>query len=512
MSINTEGRKKKSFLNIITASGASLAGLLISFLNRYVFLRVLDATYLGVSGLFSNITVIFSLVELGMGAALTQMFYRPFAEKDYEQLSRVTHTTKLLLNVVGIIIIILTVLFTPLLSLFVNDIHAVPNMRIIFLLYGTNSGITYFWGYHRTIITADQQAYKLVKIDISWKVVTFIVQSLTLVFTKNFIIYLLAQIILNFLLNVIVKCYVRNQYIEIDFHSKELISKNERSSLMKNVAALSMNKIASIVTNGTDNIIISKCLNLVTVGLASNYLMIQQVVIGLLESIFTPLLASIGNLCVDEDSETKYKYYNRFSFVAFWLYSFGCVTAFTLSDSFVSFVFGKDYTIPKLASFFLFFDLFCVGLYRVATLYRTAEGLFWYGKFRPLIQSIINLIVSLLLVNLTHELWAVYAGTAASRILITIWYEPLIVLKYSMGKKPWRHYLRQGFYGVAFFIAVVVMQYITNSLPLEGIFLFIIGGILCTIVINGLYILFFWWTEEFQFWIEFIKKCIRKSC
>ena len=83
---------------------------------------------------FSNILLIFSLAELGIGAALTQMFYRPFAEEDYYKLSVVTYTTKRLLNLVGIVIIGLTVVFTPFLQWFVNDINAVPNMRLIFFL------------------------------------------------------------------------------------------------------------------------------------------------------------------------------------------------------------------------------------------------------------------------------------------------------------------------------------------------------------------------------------------
>lgn len=125
-------RTENAIYNIVTTSFTSVVSLVISFLSRFIFLKVLDATYLGVSGLFSNILLIFSLVELGMGAALTQMFYKPFAEKDYTQLSIVTHTTKVILNIIGCVIILLTLIFTPFLRFFVNDMNAVPNMRLIF--------------------------------------------------------------------------------------------------------------------------------------------------------------------------------------------------------------------------------------------------------------------------------------------------------------------------------------------------------------------------------------------
>ena len=116
--------------------------------------------------------------------------------------------------------------------------------------------------------------------------------------------------------------------------------------------------------------------------------MIQQAVTGIVESVFSPLLASIGNLCVSEDEDTKYDYFNRFSFASFWIYGFCSLTAFALSDIFITFVFGDNLSIPRMASFFMMLDIFCVGLFRVATLFRTAEGLFWYGKFRPLLQAV----------------------------------------------------------------------------------------------------------------------------
>lgn len=193
-----KSRVRNSFFNISAGMVTNIISILISFLQRVVFLKILDATYLGVSGLFSNILLIFSLAELGIGAALTQMFYRPFAEEDYYKLSVVTYTTKRLLNLVGIVIIGLTVVFTPFLQWFVNDINAVPNMRLIFFLYGISSSITYFAGYYRTIITANQEAYRLLKIDFVWKILTFIVLSFLLFVSRNFIVYLLAQVVINF--------------------------------------------------------------------------------------------------------------------------------------------------------------------------------------------------------------------------------------------------------------------------------------------------------------------------
>lgn len=506
-----KSRVQNSILNIITTSFTSIISLFVSFANRVIFLHFLNATYLGVSGLFSNILLIFSLVELGIGAALTQMFYKPFAEKDYVHLSQITYTTKVLLNIIGVIIIVLTIIFTPLLELFVNDINAVPHMRMIFFLYGISSAVTYFYGYYRTIITANQQAYKLIKIDVIWKIVTMCAQGIALWISRNFIVYLIVQIILNFLLNIVIMIYVKKEIPQIDYNRKEFIHVNERKALFKNVAGLSMSRIAVVITNGTDNILISKFLNLVTVGLASNYVMIQQSVNSLVESIFGPLLASIGNLCATEDDNTQYLYFHNLTFASFWIYGFCSICMFILSDPFIRLIFGEDYVIPELATFFLSINIFLSGLYRVALLFRTAQGLFWYGKFRPLIQSVINLIVSLILVKVFGELWTIYAGTVISIIAITVWYEPYVVLKYGLKKTPWHFYRKMLFFTFIYFVALFLVRGIILVLPLRGVADLLVSACVCVVVINGIFAIFLFKTKEFQYWMSFLKSMIRKK-
>lgn len=503
-------RTKNSIFNIITTIFVNISSLIISFLSRVVFLKILNQTYLGVSGLFSNILLIFSFVELGLGAALTQMFYKPFQEKDYKQISIVTHTTRVLLNIVGIVIIILTLCFTPILNLFVNDMDAVPNMQLIFFLYGINSAVTYFLGYYRTVITANQEAYKLVKIDFSFNIIKFVTQSIMLIITRNFVVYLITQIIVTICQNFVIRRYVRKKYNYINYRCKKFFKREEGVNLLKNVSALSLDRVAVIVTNGTDNILISKFLNLGIVALASNYVMITQSVSTLVEALFGPLLASIGNLCVTESKEKKYIMFNNLSFLQFWIYGFCSITAFILSDTFISIIFGNNYIIPKIASFFLCFDIFCNGMTRVPMLFRTAEGLFWYGKFRPLIQSLLNLGISLILIITTHDLWAVYAGTVASRLLVSVWYTPHIVLKYSMNKKSGKYYLKLVKNFVTYLFTIFIMLVISNLISLNGILRLVVLALSCIFLINIIFFLINFCSDELKYWTKFIINNLKK--
>ena len=58
----------------------------IGFVCRIVFVRMLSAEYLGISGLFTNILSMLSLAELGISSAITFALYKPIAEDDEEKI------------------------------------------------------------------------------------------------------------------------------------------------------------------------------------------------------------------------------------------------------------------------------------------------------------------------------------------------------------------------------------------------------------------------------------------
>ena len=78
-------RTTNSIKNIIFSLAFQLVTLILSFVNRTVFIWILGVNYLGISGLFSDILSMLSLADLGIGASLVFSLYKPIADKDYEK-------------------------------------------------------------------------------------------------------------------------------------------------------------------------------------------------------------------------------------------------------------------------------------------------------------------------------------------------------------------------------------------------------------------------------------------
>ena len=67
------GRTKKAAKNVATGLFNKAALMLLAFVTKTVFIRLLGAEYNGVSSLYTNILSVLALAELGVGNVL--MFY-----------------------------------------------------------------------------------------------------------------------------------------------------------------------------------------------------------------------------------------------------------------------------------------------------------------------------------------------------------------------------------------------------------------------------------------------------
>ena len=263
-------RQKNSFLNISTNFLILLTNTILSFVVRTVFIKVLGEQYLGVSGLFSNILQVLSLAELGIGTAINYALYDPLARGDYKKVSIILSLFKKIYKIVGIIIACGGVILIPFLPYLMKD-NNVSNTLLIYVLYLFNTVSMYFISYKDTLITADQKYYKLAKIIFISNVSIYISQIIILIVFRNFILYLLAQIMITLIQRVLSNLLITKTYSnKVDFNSKEKVSSEELKSITTNVKAMFFHKIGYNIVQGTDNIIISAFINVATVGIYSN--------------------------------------------------------------------------------------------------------------------------------------------------------------------------------------------------------------------------------------------------
>ena len=97
---------------------------------------------------------------------------------------------------------------------------------------------------------------------------------------------------------------------------------------------------------------------------------------------------------------------------------------------------------------------------RTSTLmFRSSTGTFYYDRWKPLIEGVINIVLSIALVNVI--------GT---NLLINDIVEPYVVFKHALQRKPIQYYIMNYSYILLFALSLLVIQRVSmenNNIIIE---------------------------------------------
>lgn len=503
-------RTQASLKNLITAFIGQAAGILISFIARRAFLDCLDEQYLGISGLFSNILTVLSLAELGVGSAMTFALYKPLAENDTPLIKSLMRLYKRAYNAIGAAVLVLAVLFVPVYPRFMDEVPDIPHLTAIYLLYAANTGVSYFFTYKRTLIICDQKRYVSTAYHYSFFFALNIAQIAVLYATKNYFLFTASQLLFTVLENIAVSLAADKMYPYLKEKDILPLPKELLGDIKKNIKAMLMHKIGSIVVLSTDNILISKLVGIVSTGIYSNYYLITSALEKVINQVFTSMSAGVGNLNAEDDDKSKLmtSFYRVF-FMNFWVIGFSFVCLVCLFNPFIclwlkndSLIFGMDTVVLISAVFFL------TGMRKTVLTYREAAGAFYYDRYKPIAESLVNIIASVALARVMG-VSGIFLGTVISTLTVCIWVEPYVLFKHVFKGSPKKYFLRLLLYtavtGAVCALTYFICGLITIASPLWN---FVARALVSILLPNIIFLALFGRSEEFKFFLKLIRDII----
>jgi len=493
-------RTRYTLINMMVNIGGQILSMLLNFICRMVFIRCLSAEYLGVNGLFTDVLSILSFAELGIGTAMVFSMYEPAARDDEEKLARLLNLYKWMYRAVSASVVLFGLILLPFLPYLIKGGEGIQNIQLIYMMYVLNSASTYLLNYKNSIYQAYQKSY----IRAGWGMVCDCIrtalQIVILLLTHNFILYLLIQFVLQFTPNIIVSRMVDKEFPYLkNYH--ELPEKEERNGILKNIGAMSLHKFATIIVRNTDSLIMSSFIGLTTVGLYSNYKLVLNNLNNLMGKFTTAFSGSVGNLSVLESPERLYQVYKEIDFLFFVLSAYLTGGLVMLFNPFISICFGKEYCFPMATVIVIVVEFYISRMRQGNMVFREAMGLFWYDRYKAVAEAIINLIVSLILVG-PYGVTGIIGGTIISSLCTCVWAEPYIVMKYGI-KNEWQTKLRAYFveYAKRVILTTAVSAlavFWVQRFPAGNILMFILDGMLYTVVYAAVMFAAYYKTEEFN--------------
>lgn len=502
-------RTQNSIKNFICAMIGQAVGILINFITRIFFIRTLGNEYLGLNGLFSNILTVLSLAELGIGTAIVYSLYAPLAIKDIKKCKMLMQLYKKIYTVIGCIILIIGSLITPLLPTIIKDMPDIPNINLIYILFVINTGISYFYSYKKDLIAADQNRYIVTIYHYGCYAILNILQIIYLLLTKNYLGYLIIQILMTLLENILISRKANKMYPFLKEKTPENLDQTTKNEIIKNTKAMMMHKVGSVVVNSTDNILLSTYVGLSAVGIYSNYYLIISALNSVLGQIYVSITASVGNLFANSSKERQYTTFKNINFLTFWIYSFASTCLLILFNPFIEIWLGKEYLFDMKIVLTLVINFYITGMRKSVLTFREAAGLFAKDKYKPIIESIINLVTSIILA-LKFGVIGIFIGTFISSITTCVWVEPYVLYKYGFQKKI-SLYFKAYFKELILTILISTLTFSICSLVNLNIYLsFILKCVICLIVPNLILYIIFRKTKSFQYFYDKVFKIYLK--
>ena len=504
-------RAEKSIKNAIISLISQFLICISGFAMRYVFIKVLNSEYLGLSNLFANVLTVLSLAELGVGSAITFSLYKPISENDTKQIIALMQLFKRFYIFVGMFVLSAGLLLAPFLPFIVKEMPKnVEHIYIIFIMYVVNSGISYFYSYKATFLNAVQEYYIYSLNHSICYVFMILIQIGVLIITKNFLIYYAIQIIMTLVENILISYIAGKKYPILKSKDRVNVYDDTMKNIKINVLAMIGHNIGNIVLNSTDNIIISKFVGVVEVGLYSNYLMITSAINSFLLQIFVSVNSSIGNLLIEGSDEQKDNTFYVIFFVDFWIYTVASIAIFVLSTPSIELFFGNEYKLEESIVAVIAIYFYSTGMRQTCISFKNADGLFLQDVHKAYIEATLNLIVSIFLVKKIGII-GVLLGTLISTYSIAIWIEPYVLFKYGFKKSVFPYFKRFITYLISFLTIGVITRETVNMVKTCGIIGLILKGFIVLIVSSLFIIILNCRTKEFKLLFDTLLRIIRNK-
>lgn len=495
------GRVQSAVKNIAFGQIGNLATQLLNFVLRTIFIAHLGDTLNGVNGLYTSLLSVLSMAELGIGTALNYSLYKPVAQGNISKIKAYMLLYKKAYRVIGIVVAVIGVGISPFLPYLVKQPEGVSvrDLTLYYFIFLFNTVSTYFVAYKYSLVNAEQKNYIQTNILTVTKMVTVALQIAVILLTGNYYIYLLAAAGVELAQKFFVGSYLNRRYPYLRDKDAGKLSKEETREIITKTKALVFHKVGDVARLQTDSMIISGFINITLSGFVDNYNLVINSIANVVNIFFNSALSSFGNLFATGTRQKQYQIFKVYRFAACWIYGFTAVGFSLLLTPFVQLWLGDGKkTLAFSVVMCILIDYYFKGDRIVLSNFKTAAGVFEQDKYLALIQGVVNLVVSIVLVQ-RIGLAGVYVGTIVSGLIANVT-KPVIIYRVIL-ERPVGEYFRDSLkYTLAVAAAFGILAAVKEAVMGEvTVFSFGVMFLAICLVFNSFFLLLFGRTEEFGY-------------
>ena len=473
--------------NIVTSVVNKLIIMLTNFVMRTVLIRYLGEVYLGLDSLFVSILQILSLTELGISSAMVYSMYKPLAEGDTPAVCALLKLYRTVYRWIAVIMVVLGLAITPFLPLIVKkDLPDGINLYFLFFINLADTVLSYMlFAYRSSLFTADQQYSINNNIYSIFKVGGTALQIVAIIVFRNYYFYSLVLPLTTILKNLALYYLSNKMYPQ--YKCEGSVPKEEIDNIKKRCAGMFLHKLSFVFRNSLDSIVLSAFLGLSILGKYNSYYYIINAISGIMILVSNSVTASVGNSIVVESKEKNYRDFKKLQMLYMGLTSWITVCLVGCTQPFMKLWLGEKMMFEDgvMISFCIYF--FTTHFVRVCHLYRQAAGLWWQDRYRPIVETVSNLVLNIVFVRVFGVYGVMFSTIFCMVCIEGTWGTRILFKHYFTEEKQSGYMLKLLWSGILTASAGAIVYFICRKIHLDGIPAVIVYGIIGTAVAGIIY-------------------------
>lgn len=444
--------RKKAAINIFTSLFFKIILLVLTLLSRRFLVIELGDEANGLYSLYVSIIGFLSVAELGVGTAITFSMYKPIIDNDTKKISSLYYLFKKVYLIIGSVITIVGLIILPFLPFLAKDTTGTYNIYIGYILFLLSTVLTYFYAYKTSLINAYKNNYVTTTIRSSSQIFESLLQIFILVYFKSFELFFMS-IVLSNLIQWIITNYVFKKHYRSKIIFYKHIDEDLKTEVINNTKAMFSHKIGGLLVVTLNSVIIGAFIGVIILGRYTNYITILSGVSSLLSLGFAAITSILGHSYA---SNPKNIFHNQFKMI----YTINFIVAvvfylgfLAIADNVISIIFSDQSIIERNIVVTLTINYFIQFMRQSTLVFKDASGTFYKDRHKPIFEGVINLTLSLILVNILG-INGILIATIITNLTICHTIEPYVLHKYGFEDKP-KGYYTLNYSLIAIFIGFV---------------------------------------------------------
>ncbi len=422
-------RAAASGKNLRAALVGQLLTVILNFISRRIFIRLLGSEYMGLSGLCGHLLNFLSLLEPGFDAACAFALYRPLAFGDKILTAQICTYLQKIYRRVSLLTLTLGFALTPLALRLSGENIDRTGIVLIWLLSVSDMSLSYLFSHRKVLPVADQKAYVVTTNSYMFFIVGQALRLFSLVVFGSFLSYLVSGICANLLEEIVLYSRVRRMYPYIG-NTLYPLPDTEKTVIHGQVKALLFSKAGGIVTGSVDNMAVFTFLGLSAGAMYSNYTMLSGICLSFIGIMTGSVGASVGNLGAVSDRKRMDRVFSVAFFAVFMSAGFLATALFFTYPIIVQLWMGEAMVLGGTETALFCISMFVSAIRRPVGVFIDGCGLFEKEKYKAIAEAALGCAVTFAL-SPRMGISGVLIGQIAGAAAFSLWYEPYILYKYG---------------------------------------------------------------------------------